>query len=66
MGAEPDSSQRSSEMGQGKKLGTGCMRGDADWRQGKNVLPMQVVRDWKRLSIGGVSSLPEGIQALAG
>lgn len=42
------------------------MSGDADWRQGKNVLPTQVVRDWKRLSIGGVSSLPEGIQALAG
>lgn len=35
MGAETDSSQRRSEMLQGKKLGTGCMRGDADWRQGK-------------------------------
>lgn len=33
------------------------MRGDSDWRQGKNVLPMQVVRDWKRLSIGGIPSL---------
>lgn len=49
-----------------KKLGTGRMRGGADWRQGKNALPVQVVRDWKRLSIGGVSSLSEGIQALAG
>lgn len=42
------------------------MRGDADWRQGKDVLPLRVVRDWKRLSFGGASSLPEGIQALAG
>lgn len=66
MGAEPDSFQRSSEMVQGKKLGTSCMRGDAACRQGENVLSMQVVRDWKRLSIGGVSSLPEAIQASAG
>lgn len=39
MGAEPDSSQRNSEMKKGKRLGTGCMRGDADWRQGKMFCP---------------------------
>lgn len=40
MGAEPDSSQRSSEVVQGKTLGRGCVTGDAEWRQGKHILPM--------------------------
>lgn len=34
MGAETDSSQRSSEMLQGKTFGH-RLHGDADWRQGK-------------------------------
>lgn len=33
-----------------RAVATGCMRGDADWRQGKKVFPVQVVRHWKRLS----------------